>query len=50
MNYEYEFKDIVEGLNNLECAGIIWRYCYYIYQTKHDVLCGLKNVSMVSSR
>ena len=36
LNDEYDFQDIVEGVNNLECACLLWRDENYIHQTKHD--------------
>ena len=42
LNYEYGFQDLVKGVNNKECACLIWREDNYIHQTKHDGLCGQK--------
>ena len=40
LNYEYEFRDIVEEVKNLECDCILWVDDNYIHQTKHGGLCG----------
>ena len=38
--YEYLFQDLVKGVQNLECAYLLWRDNNYIFQTKQDEICG----------
>ena len=35
-NFEYDLKDIVEVVKNLDCDCILWRDDNYIHQNNHD--------------
>ena len=40
INYERGFQDIVEVVNNLDCAWLLWRDDNDIHQTKYDGIYG----------
>ena len=48
-NYEEYFQDIVDVVNNRECACILCRKDNYIHQTKNDCICGYKKANMAYS-
>ena len=49
LNYEHDFQDLVELVNSLDCACLIWIEDNYIHQTKHDGICGQQKVELYSS-
>ena len=40
LNYEEDFQDLVEVVDNLECTCLLCRDKNYIHQAKHDGLSG----------